>query len=149
MPVAVHILVRRGDEVLLLRRFRTGYEDGRYSVPAGHLDGGESVLQAAAREAREECAIEIEGPVVAGVMHRHHGDGERIDFFVRAERWRGAIRNAEPDKCDDLRFAPLGRLPRNVIPYVRTALENRATEPWFMAYGWPVVATPRPRLRAP
>lgn len=137
MPVTVHVFLRRGDEVLLLRRYMTGYEDGSYSVPAGHLDGGETVLEAAVRETREECAVDIDGPAVVGTMHRHHGDGERIDFFVRVERWRGEIRNAEPHKCDDLRFAPLRDLPPNVVPYVRAALEASAAEPWFMAYGWP------------
>lgn len=49
LPVAVHLFLLRNNRVLLRRRFNTGYEDGSYSVPAGHLDGGETIIQAAMR----------------------------------------------------------------------------------------------------
>ena len=122
---AVHLFLLRGQQVLLLRRRNTGYEDGNYSVPAGHLDGGEQVIQAAIREVREEVGIEItpEDLDVVGIMHRKAED-ERIDFFVAARRWDGEPRNCEPDKCDQLRWVDIDKLPANVIPYVRRALET-------------------------
>jgi 8-oxo-dGTP pyrophosphatase MutT (NUDIX family) len=64
-PLAVHIFFIRGGTVLLLRRFNTGYEDGNYSVPAGHLEGDETVVQAAIREAREEIGVELRPDEVA------------------------------------------------------------------------------------
>ena len=85
--VAVHLFLLHGDAILLLRRFDTGYEDGNYSVIAGHLDGGEEVIAAAVREAWEEAGIRVAPADVAvvGVMHRL-SDTERIDFFVAATR---------------------------------------------------------------
>jgi len=137
VPVAIHLFLTRDGEVLLLRRFNTGYEDGRYSVIAGHLDGGEEVKAAAIREAREEAGIRIapDDLAVVGVMHRLSND-ERVDFFVAASRWRGEIVNAEPAKCDRLAWFPLDHLPDTVIPYVRRALANWRRGVWFDSFGW-------------
>jgi len=134
---AVHLVLIRDGRVLLLRRFNTGYEDGNYSLPAGHLDGGETVPQAAVREAREELLIDArtEDCRVVQVMHRRSTD-ERIDFFVTLERWTGAIENGELDKCDELRWAELDRLPANVVPYIRQALTNYRRGVWFDSFGW-------------
>ena len=135
--VAVHLFFVRDGQVLLLRRCNTGYEDGSYSVPAGHLDGGETVLAAAVREAREEVGVAVEEADVrvVGVMHRRAED-ERIDFFLMATRWMGEPANREPTKCDELRWADPAHLPPNVIPYVRRALENHRRGTWFDAFGW-------------
>jgi ADP-ribose pyrophosphatase YjhB (NUDIX family) len=136
-PTTVHLFFFRGDEILLLRRFQTGYRDGQYSVPAGHLDGGETVLAAAVREAREEVGVRIDPSALSfsSVMHRNEGE-ERIDFFVHVRAWEGDPVNAEPDKCDELRWSPLDALPPNLIPYVRRALENHARGVRFEEFGW-------------
>ncbi|QDS32957.1 NUDIX hydrolase [Brevibacillus brevis] len=137
MQVAVHLFLVRGTQVLLLRRYNTGYEDGNYSVPAGHLDGNEEVKTAAIREAKEECGIQIDPASLemVGVMHRRSND-ERIDFFVAATEWRGEIINAEPNKCDELVWVDMDKLPPNVIPYVRQALSNFRRKQWFDSFGW-------------
>lgn len=134
---AVHLFLVRGDQILMLLRKNTGYEDGNYSVVAGHLDGGEEVIQASIREAREEAGILIrpEDVRVTGVMHRLSTE-ERIDFFVTVRMWEGEVRNMEPDKCGELRWFPLEGLPSNVIPYVRRALENGTESHWFDSFGW-------------
>lgn len=137
MPIAVHLFLIRDHEVLLLRRANTGFEDGSYSVIAGHLDGGEKIVAAAIREAREEAGISIAPSAISvvGVMHRRAGD-ERIDFFVAASTWSGEIVNAEPHKCDALSWYPLDALPANTIPYIRRALANYRRGVWFDSYGW-------------
>ena len=137
---AVHLFLLHEGQVLLLRRANTGYEDGNYSVPAGHLDGGEEVTTAAIREAYEEAGVRIDplDLAVVGVMHRRAHD-ERVDFFLAAHRWTGEIVNMEPHKCDELAWFPLDRLPGNIIPYVRRALENHRRGVWFDSFGWEAV----------
>ena len=89
-PVTVHLLFFREDQILLLRRFNTGYRDGQYSVPAGHLDGNETVRAAAVREAEEETGVQIEASDIlfSSVMHRTEDD-ERVDFFVHIPQMAG------------------------------------------------------------
>lgn len=134
---AVHLFLVHDGQILLLRRFNTGYEDGNYSVVAGHLDGGEEVVAAMVREAREEAGIVIapEEMRIVGVMHRKASD-ERIDFFLTAEHWSGEVRNCEPERCDELAWYPLNRLPENIVPYVRRAWENYCAGRWFDSLGW-------------
>ena len=122
--VAAHLLVIREGAVLLSRRANTGYEDGKYSVPAGHVEPGEHAVAAGSRELAEEVGItaKFDDLRFALVMHRQ-AEEPRIDFFFAVERWLGEIRNREPEKCDELLWAPIEDLPPNMVPYVRHAIE--------------------------
>ncbi len=134
-----HLIPLRGNKILLLRRSNTGYEDGNYSVIAGHLDGNETFRQAMVREAREEAGIDLKlgGLEVVHVMHRKVPNGdERIDFFIRANKWRGEPTIMEPQKCDDLRWFELNRLPHNVIPYVKLAIDCIRNGVLNSEHGW-------------
>jgi 8-oxo-dGTP diphosphatase len=136
-PVTVHLFFFRGSQILLIRRFNTGYADGQYSVPAGHLDGGETVIAAAAREAMEEVGVRIEPLDIefSSVMHRLDGE-ERVDFFVKIRDWAGEPFNAELDKCDEIRWVDVNDLPANTIPYIGQALRNHFQEKKFDEFGW-------------
>jgi 8-oxo-dGTP diphosphatase len=137
-PVTVHLFFFREQQILLSRRFKTGYRDGDYGVPSGHLEGGETVTAAAAREALEEVGVQIadEDIVFSSVMHRREDD-ERVDFFVHVRAWRGEPFNMEPDKCDDLRWVDIQTPPANTVPYVRRAIQNHLQDVRFDEFGWP------------
>jgi 8-oxo-dGTP diphosphatase len=136
-PVAVHIFFLRDELILLLRRFNTGYEDGNYSVVAGHVDSGETVIQAAIREANEEVGVIIEPAdiQIVHVMNRKSVD-ERIDFFIEVRYWAGEVTNNEPQKCDDLTWMAIDSLPHNTIPYVKRAIENYQAGIFYSEFGW-------------
>jgi 8-oxo-dGTP diphosphatase len=135
---AVHLFLIKDGKILLLRRFNTGYEDGNYSVPAGHLDGNEVVTEAMIREALEEACVQIkpEDLKVIHVMHRKKSDREGIDFFLTAKVWEGNIKIGEPNKCDDLSWFPLDDLPKNTVPYVRFAIQNYRDNIFYSEMGW-------------
>ncbi|MCW1968942.1 MAG: NUDIX domain-containing protein [Anaerolineae bacterium] len=122
---AVYLLFVRDGQLLMIRRFNTGYEDGNYSVVAGHIEKGESPTQAAIREAREEAGVEITPNALefAHVQHRWSGSPrEYCDYYFWVRHWQGEPRNCEPDKCDDMRWVSPNDLPPNTTPFVRQAI---------------------------
>ena len=136
MRVTVHLILEHNNEFLLLRRYNTGYEDGNYSVIAGHLNGNETIKEAMIREDLEEANITIDDKhlKIVGVMHRKDGD-ESIDYYLYNNKCSGNVRIIEPNKCDDLSFYKLDNLPDNIIPYIKTALYNYKNNIIFSEYG--------------
>ena len=138
MHVAVYMIFIRGDKVLLLRRFNTGWKDGFYGLPSGHADGNERVTDAAIREAKEEAGIFLreEDVRLVHISHRKSTEREYVDFFFLAEKWDGEPQNTEPDKCDDLSWFPIDSLPENILPYVRHAVTHVPPDLSFFEFGW-------------
>lgn len=137
-PVAVHLFLRKGNQILLLRRFNTGYEDGNYSVIAGHIDGGEDVCNSMIREAKEEAGIDIlpKNLKIVHVMHRKKIYEERIDYFFVCDNWNGTIKIMETDKCDELLWVDMDKLPNNTIDYIKAAINNFKSDISFSIFGW-------------
>lgn len=134
---AVHLFLMKDGEVLLSQRCNTGYCDGMYSVPAGHLDGGETATAAMIREAQEEIGIVLKNEDMRMACITHTLDGrETVSFFLKAEKWEGEITNMEPEKCSDLSWFPIDALPENTIPYVRHALECVQNGITYSEFGW-------------
>ncbi|MCE3553818.1 NUDIX domain-containing protein [Pseudonocardia sp. RS11V-5] len=134
VPAAYVVLCREPNEILLQLRQNTGFRDGFWATAAaGHVEKGESVLEAAVREAREELGVEIAPadlqPLTA--MHRTEATGdpidERVDFFFTCRRWSGTPRLVERAKAADLGWFPLDALPDPVVAHEREVLEALRT----------------------
>jgi len=134
---ASYILFIQDGKILLSRRFQTDFEDGNYSLPAGHTEPGETFTQALIREIDEEIGVTLapDNVVVSHVMHRKFGR-ENIDVFFTAKNWTGIPKNKEPEKCDDLAWFPVDNLPNNTIPYIRQAIENSLKGVFYSEHGW-------------
>jgi 8-oxo-dGTP diphosphatase len=59
VEVAVGAVVRRDDEILLVRRGR-GAGVGRWSLPGGRVEFGETLAAAVAREVAEETGVDVD-----------------------------------------------------------------------------------------
>ncbi|MFI6090356.1 methyltransferase domain-containing protein [Streptomyces sp. NPDC051218] len=125
--VDVHLILRRGDEILLARRANTGYGDGLFNLPSGHVEPGEDVRTAVIREAREEIGLDLAPEDVSAelvLQHRGPGGKARIGWFFEARYGAGgAPFNAEPDKCSELTWHKAATPPDDMVAYCRAALE--------------------------
>lgn len=138
LRAAVYLILIKDGKTLLSRRYKTRWMDGKYSLIAGHLDGNEKVSEAMIREAVEEAGIKVskEDLKPIKVLHRNSGDREYMDFFFIAEKWKGEPSIREPNKCDDMGWFPLNRLPENTLPYVKNVIENYNDGIPFIESGW-------------
>lgn len=138
--IDVHVLlVDDGDILLTQRRDPNPTFDGLWHLPSGKLDAGESVLQAAAREAEEEVGVLID-PAHLRHVHTLHVSGSgpepRLGLFFEARRWIGRPTNREPHKCSAVQWFPLTALPDQLIDYPAVGIHAYLDRVPFSIRGW-------------
>jgi ADP-ribose pyrophosphatase YjhB (NUDIX family) len=110
--VAVSAIVQRGDTILLVRRGR-GHAVGKWAVPGGHVDFGERLTDAVAREVLEETGLTVRAERFAGWVERI-GDEPApyhlviLDFFATEVRPGGEARPG--DDATDVQWVPIAAL---------------------------------------
>jgi 8-oxo-dGTP diphosphatase len=139
--VAVYIIFEKGGKILLLKRENTGYFDGSFSLPAGHLDGNETARAAASREVKEEVGLDISADdlKLVHVIHRKSSTPiphERVDLYFKLDKWHGEPVNAEPHKHAEIKWYPTTNLPENMVPEVDLALKRIAACDSFSEFGF-------------
>ncbi|MFJ8431388.1 NUDIX domain-containing protein [Kitasatospora sp. NPDC094019] len=143
LVVGVHLVLLENDTVLLGRRRNTAYANGLWHLPAGHMEPGERVTRSMTREAEEELGILVAEADLDLVHTLHHLDADdgrsRLQLFFRPTHYQGRIRNAEPDKCGQLRWWPLDGLPAEIVPYTALALAEITRGGTLSTVGWPTI----------
>ncbi|MFG2737272.1 NUDIX domain-containing protein [Streptomyces harbinensis] len=137
--IDVMIILERGDRILLAERANTGYADGLLNLPSGKVDPGESVIEAAVREAQEEVGITIDPAALrtVHVMHYRNPEGRpRIGWFFATAHWTGEPVNAEPHKCAGIAWHHPAQLPDHTVPYNATGIAHYLKGDMFSVHGW-------------
>lgn len=140
LSVSVFCVLKQGDEFLLILRSNTGYLDNMFSLPAGAIEGSESVTAATCREAFEEVGVTVSENNLkqSHLMHCTVDGNEWLNIFFVAEQWDGTPAVKEPHKHSEVKWLSTAELPENTIPYIRQALEHIEKNSRFSEFGWKV-----------
>ncbi len=122
-PIRPHIgvgcIIQYNNQILLIQR-KYDPEAGKWSIPGGHLELGESPEEGAAREAKEEVGIDVKIEKLSGVVNKILKDNEGqikyhyvlINFFavpvITADKKEPMIYPSE--ECLDARFVSISEL---------------------------------------
>lgn len=132
------LILRKENNILLIRRCNTGSADGLYTCAGGKVDGNEPITQAMIREAKEEIGINLkkEDLKIVHTIHIKYDGTELIGFFIEAAKWDGEPKNMEPEKHDDLGWFDINNLPENTIPYLNGVLKKLNQNIFYSESGW-------------
>ncbi len=121
--VDAHVVLRRDGKILLVRRAGNVYASGQLCLPSGHLEQGESILDAAIRETKEEVGILLDPVRLRLVLSIHQRNRDkkhtRLGFVFEPEEW------ANPDN-----------LPTDTVDYTAAALRAIQRGTTFALNGW-------------
>lgn len=138
--IAAFIIFRKDDKVAFVLRENTGWMDGYYDLPAGKVEKGESFIEAAIREAKEEVGIDLKPENLSHVLtlHRFNRDEDMswVDIVFEAHDWAGELYNAESGKHSELAWLDLNNLPQNIPPNGRVRLDQIRAGNRYAEYGW-------------
>ena len=133
---AVYLVLTKNRKILLARRHNTGFRDGDYSLPAGHVEENETLKRAMIREAKEEIGIQIKTKDLTLIHILHRKDENRIDFFFKTKKWKNTPKIMEPNKCNGLNWFNINNTPKTTIPQVKQAIKKITKKEPYSEYGW-------------
>ena len=137
LHISVQLLLEKDNNILLMKRKNTGYEDGKYCLPGGHVEAHEEIRKALIREIKEEIGIDvdIQNLELYKVLNRKINDmQEYVDFIFKTSHWTGSILNNESDKCDEIIWVSKNELPKNILSFIPEILKNENSI--YLPYNW-------------
>lgn len=134
----VCVLVRDGSKLLFVLREHSGFMDGYYGLPGGHVEADETFSKAACREVLEEVGIIVrpEDLRYKLTVHRKAATSIRVDVYFEVQVWAGEPQNMEPERHAEITWFAEDNLPSNLCDYMAAGLEAIKHGQTYSEFGW-------------
>ena len=96
VELTVLCLVRKGEKYLLQDRIKKDWRG--YTLPGGHIEPEESIVDAVIREMKEETGLTIRNPKLCGVKQFPIEGGRYIVFLFSADEFEGELVSSDEGK---------------------------------------------------
>ena len=110
----VGVILRRNDEILLVRQYRYLIDDMSWELPGGGINEDETPEEAAVRECREEAGVEC-GPVTPVFYFQQGIDTTLSPAHVFECREFSVLPDYENDETDNRKWVPLDQTVEMVL----------------------------------
>lgn len=104
--LAVLCLVEDGGRILLQNRVKRDWQG--YTLPGGHVEPGESFVDAVMREMKEETGLTVIDPKLAGVKQFPIDGGRYVVLLFKAVKYEGTLRSSDEGQME---WVSYDRLP--------------------------------------
>ncbi len=102
-------LIRKGNYILLQDRLKPDWRG--YTLPGGHVEPGESFVDAAIREMKEETGLTILNPQLCGVKQFPSNGHRYIVMLFRASEFEGELQSSPEGKMEWVPRDAISRYP--------------------------------------
>lgn len=135
VELTVLCLIHQGERLLLQNRRKKDW-DG-WTLPGGHIEKGESIVDAAVREMQEETGLTIHSPKLCGIKQFPIENGRYLVFLFRTESFSGEVRSSDEGEMRWISRSELSdfNTVNDFDELLRVMLDDRLTEFQYVVDG--------------